>query len=181
MKLILRNDVFRELKLFWGNDTFFGWKVVVPRRKFDDFHVWRPLSAPFRQIYFPSSEKTLKKHCVFDTFFWAPRLCPESPASKVGVLSARETTFLQNITFYLHERQLFNIVFDDYPCKLPEGTAEAHGQGPAAALCWGPWKSGWDHPAPWRYHHGARTPPTWTRHPAVRWPLSIKYILPYVF
>lgn len=159
----------------------FWWRSSVSFCKSDDFHIWRLFGARFYQVDFPRPKQTYKKlPCLI--LFWAPSSCPESASSEVGVLSARENTgndFFQNITFYLPERQLFNVVRDDYPCRPPEGTAEAHGQGPAAGLCWGPWKSGCDHPASWLCHCPAETPPAWAQLPAVRWPPSIKGIVPY--
>ena len=59
-----------------------GWKVIVSRSKFDDFHVWRPLSAPFHQIYFSRSEKTLKMLEFLIFFFELPGCVRKVPRQK---------------------------------------------------------------------------------------------------
>ena len=94
----------------------------------------------------PSVSKNTSKNIEFLIFFLSSEVVSRKSRIKSRCFVCTGDDFFQNITFYLHERQLFNVVFDDYPCRLPEGTVEAHGQGPAAGPCWGPWKSGWDHP-----------------------------------
>ena len=58
-----------------------------------------------------SLEKHVEKQRVFNTFFRPPSLWTENHVSKVGVLSARDESFLEKLAFRLHGTKLFNCVF----------------------------------------------------------------------
>ena len=101
--------------------------------KSDDFHIWRPLGVPFIKYIF-RGKTNVENSSVFDVFL-SSKFVSRKSLLKSRCFVCTGDDFFQNITFYLHERPLFNVVRDDYPCRPPEGTAEAQGQGPAAGLC----------------------------------------------